>query len=162
MSYHSVTNQPQAILDLESLDFKQSIPVHEKGPASLENDSDDHHCEHGQTSFSEHKRCHNSRLRRFLLPTISVLVLALLGFLAWNCVHGMPVPGWGVNLMGRATDNSNQSAFVHKKRKLGTIVLLIPNLIVSLRFLYSLYYCCRIGWTSSGWYSWYHVVCMVL
>ena len=167
MSSHSVTNQPQPILDLESLDFKQSIPVHEKCPTSLENEDHHHHhhhCEHGQTSFSEHDRCHNSRLRRFMIPAI-FLVVALFGLLAWNCVHGMPA--WGVtNLMGR--DTTNQSAFVHKKRKfLGTTLyiyiqfesLISNHLSVN---LYSLYYCCCSGWTFCGSCTWYHVGCMVL
>ena len=107
----SDTIPPQAILDLEPLDFNQSIPVHEK--TSLEN-GHHHHCEHGQeTLFLEHDSTscpsHNSsfRLRRFkfLLPTIFFLVVALVGLLAWSCVNGMPV--LGVNLMRRDTSNTN-------------------------------------------------------
>jgi hypothetical protein len=123
----SVNNQPQANLDLGSLHFKQSIPVHEKSlDASLENSHHHHHCEHDQTSFSEHRSCHNIRLRRFLLPAIFALV-ALGGLLAWSCVnwHGMPV--WGVELMGRAlgddNSNSNESLFVQHKRQLASTLI---------------------------------------
>ena len=115
-----VTNQPQANLNLRSLDFKQSIPVHEKSlDASLENGHHDHHhdCEHGRTS-EHHHSCHNIRLRRFLLPAIFALV-ALGGLLAWSCVNWPGLPSWGVDLMGRAVDDStsSQSPFVSKKRQ---------------------------------------------
>lgn len=111
----SVTNQPQANPNLGSLDLNQ--PIHEKSlDASLENSH--HHCEHDQTPFSEHHSCHNIRLRRFLFPAILALV-ALGGFLAWSCLNGMP--GWGVDLMGRAlgddTSTSNESAFTKHKRQ---------------------------------------------
>jgi hypothetical protein len=91
------TNRPQlqveAILDLESLDFNQSIPPVHK------NSHDHHHAQaslSGQTSFSKHN---NFRLRRFLLPAIFVLVLALVSLFAWSCFNGMPARG--VNLMRR-------------------------------------------------------------
>ena len=125
-SQPSVTNQPQANLNLASLNFNQSIPVHEKkslDDASLENSHHHHHhhCEHDQTS--EHHRCHNIRLRRFLLPAILVLV-ALGGLLAWGCVNWHSLPAWGVDLMGRALgdDNStsNENPFVQNKRQLSS------------------------------------------
>jgi hypothetical protein len=115
MSFSNVTIQPQANLDLATVDLK-SIPIHEKSlDASLEDGH--HHCEHGQTSSSEHPSCHNTRLRRFLLPAILAFV-ALGSLLAWNCVYGMPngIPAWGVDLMGRALDS--QSPFIHEKRQL--------------------------------------------
>ena len=112
----SNTIQPQAIPDLEPLDFNPSIPVHEKVSESLEKSHHHHydHCEHGQkTSFFEHdatstsSSCHNFRLRqsKFLLPMIFVLVvIALIGLLSWNCVNGTPV--WEVNLMRRDSESN--------------------------------------------------------
>jgi hypothetical protein len=117
---HVKSSQPQAILDLESLDFNQSIPpVHDLEKASLENSHDDydHHCrelEHGpaapgQTSFSERN---NSRLRRFLLPALFVFALALVGFLAWSCFNG--IPATGVILMKREGEsNGGQFGSTH-------------------------------------------------
>ena len=113
----SDTIQPQAIPDLEPLDFNPSIPVHEKVSESLEKSHHHHydHCEHGQkTSFFEHdatstsNSCHNFRLRqsKFLLPMIFVLVVvvAFIGLLFWSCVNGTPV--WDVNLMRRDSESN--------------------------------------------------------
>ena len=118
-NHQSVTIQPQANLDLGSLDFKQPIP-----DEKLEKSHYQHHdCDHCQTSSSEHHRCHNIRLRRFLLPAIFAFV-ALVIFLAWSCPNGK-MPAWGIDLMGRAvldstTDStsSNESPFVKHKRQL--------------------------------------------
>ena len=120
----SVTDQPQANLNLGSLNFKQSIPVHEKSlDASLEN-SHHRHCEHDQTSFSEHHSCHNIRLKWFLLPAIFALV-ALGGLLAWSCVSWYGFPAWGVDLMGRALGDANstssESPFIRNKRQLAPL-----------------------------------------
>ena len=109
-----VTNQPQANLNLGSPNFKQSIPIHEKGldrvDATLE-DSYHQHCEHGQTSsFSEHHNGHNIRLRRVLLPAIFALV-ALGGMLAWSFVNWHRLPAWKVHLMGRALAKRSASTW---------------------------------------------------
>ena len=116
---NSDTTQPQDSdnLDLESLDLNPLIPDHEK--ASFENDDSHHdhhqyHCEleNGQkTSFSEHDasatRCLKFRLRRskVVLPAIFILVVALIGMLAWSCVNGILV--LEVNMMRRDTPNPN-------------------------------------------------------
>ena len=100
----SGTIQPQAnpSLNRDGDLGKQSSPVHEKSlDASLENTSHHYHYyEHGQTSLSEHHTsCHNLkkiRLRRFLLPVILFIFVALGGFLAWSCM-----PAWGLDLMRR-------------------------------------------------------------
>lgn len=116
---HSVTNQPQANLDLGSLDFKE---LNEKNlDASLENGHPHHcRCEHGQNSFSGHRSGRNIRLRRFLLPAIFVLVV-LGGFLAWSCVNG--VPAWGAELMRRDISDSDDpnNTFIHHKRQLAPL-----------------------------------------
>jgi hypothetical protein len=119
----AVTNQPPANLDLGSLDFKQSIPFHEKSlEASLDNGHEQHcHCEHGQPSSLGHHACHNIRLRQLLLPAVLVLV-ALGGLLAWSCVSGHGVSDWGFdNLVGRAlgddTSSSGSNIFVQNKRQ---------------------------------------------
>ena len=156
----SVTNQPQANLILGSQDLNQSI--HEKAllDASLEN-SHNHHCEHDQTSFSEHHSCHNIRLRRFLLPAIFALV-AFGGLLAWSCFNGMPT--WGVELMGRALDDttSNESTFTKNKRQFSSthtwLYILIykksNHLCVFLQFI-------LLWYLLDFWWLWYLLSCWV-
>jgi hypothetical protein len=127
-----VTNQPQANLNLGSLDFKQSIPIHEKGLDALLEDGHHYHCEHGQTSsFSEHHHnCHNIRV---LLPTIFALV-ALGGILAWNFVNWHGLPAREVDLMGRALGNRSESALISDNQsQLASLThdLLIYDLIIS-------------------------------
>ena len=156
-----VTNQPQANLNLRSLDFKQSIPVHEKSlDASLEN-SYHYRCEHGQTSFSEHHSCHSIRLRRFLLPAIFALV-ALGGLLAWSYVYWHGLPTWGVDLMGRALDSTSTGspfqAFLQNKCQLAPLTLDLLIIINYLRNFYSFDYRLR-GFASFGCYR---VECMLL
>jgi hypothetical protein len=103
----SGTIQPQANPILNGDLGKQSSPVHEKSlDASLENTSHHYHYyEHGQTSLSEHHHsCHNLKkiqLRRFLLPVLLFVFVALGGFLAWSCM-----PAWGLDLMRRGLDDS--------------------------------------------------------
>jgi hypothetical protein len=98
------TIQPQANLDLGSLEFHHSNPDRKKGLyASLDNshhyrDLPSHDCERGQTSL-DHSDCHknwNIRLRWYLLPTIFILV-TLGGSLAWSCHRA----AWEVDLMRR-------------------------------------------------------------
>ena len=119
----AVTNQPQAKLDLGSLDFKQLIPFHEKSrQASLDNShhEQNRHCEHGQPSFSGHHNCHNFRLKHLLVPAILALV-ALGGLLAWSCVNGHGLSNWGLdNLLRRAFDDTSStsgSIFTRNKRQ---------------------------------------------
>lgn len=79
-----VTNQPQAILDLESQ--YSSSPSHEKNfEASFEDNHHDH-CEHGQTSYSEHHDYRNIRLQQEtkLLRLAMLVLLFLEGLLAWS------------------------------------------------------------------------------
>lgn len=119
----SVTNQPQANINLGSLDFKKSSPTDEKSfVASLEN-SHHHHCEleHGQNSFSNlkhHTSSHTNRLKRFLLSAIFSLV-ALCSLLALSCVELHGLPPWeveGADLMGRALDvETRNSTLVTQK-----------------------------------------------
>ena len=70
------------------LGYKESMytfPVQER---SLQHHDDKQHfqCEHGQTFPSEHRRRHDIRLRRLILPALLIL-LALGGLLAWSCVN---------------------------------------------------------------------------
>lgn len=132
-----VTNQPQANLNLGSLDFKQSIPIHEKSLDALLEDSYHHHCEHGQiSSFSEHHNCHNILLRRVLLPAIFALV-ALGGMLAWSFVNWHGFPAWEVDLMGRTLGKRSASTWFDSNlhRQLAPLTRLIYDLIIFARYL---------------------------
>jgi hypothetical protein len=121
----SDTIQPQANLDLGSLEFHQSNPDREKSLyASLDNSHHyrdlPSHCERGQTSLS-HSDCHKNRkirLRRHFLPTIFVLV-TLGGLLAWRCHRA----AWKVDLMRRDR--------VDRQFALLTHVLFNPQLIIA-------------------------------
>ena len=115
-SQPSVTIQPQPNVNLEpeSIDLKQSIPVHEKSleADSLEKGHHHCHCEYGQTSFSEdHSSCHssNSQLtRRQVFLSATSLFLALGGLLTWSCVNGMPaIKRDGLIMMGRRALDDN-------------------------------------------------------
>jgi hypothetical protein len=104
----SYTIQPQANLNLGSLEFHQSNPYREKSLyASLDNSHHYYrdlpsHCERGRLETSlDHSDCHknwNIRLRGYILvPTIFVLVVTLGGLLAWRCHRA----AWKVDLMRR-------------------------------------------------------------
>ena len=163
----SVTNEPQAHLNLGSLDFEQLISIHdsEKG---LENNISHHHhdCEHGQaSSCSEHHSYHNNRPIRFLLAAIFALV-ALGGLLAWSCVnwHSLPVQVWDyeVDLIGRTfSDPPNEKWY--KSTWFCQLVPLTHKLVLinRLRDFYS--YCLRERRCNCFfWCSWYIYVCRVL
>jgi len=133
-----VTNQPPAKLVLGSI---STFPVHEK---RLQNDDDERHyqCEHGQTSPSEHHRCHNIRLRQLIWPALLVL-LALGGLLAWSCVNWHGWSTWGVDsLVGRAlNDTTSSNDFVH--RKLYLIIIFVGLLLVLVLGIMLTFCCCR-------------------
>lgn len=142
----SVTSQPQANVDLGSLDFKQPIfafPFHEK---SLENDHNcqNHHCEHTSQRSEQHNRCHNIRLRQLFLPAI-IALLALGGLAAWCCVNWHGWSTWEVDsLVRRAvtdTTTSTGNTFIHNKLYL--IVIFVGLFVVLLLGIMLSAWCCR-------------------
>jgi len=142
----AVTNQPQANLDLGSLDIKQSIPFHEKSRQASLDDShyEQHrHCEHGPPSSSGHHSCHNSRLKHLLLPALLALV-ALGGLLAWSCVNRHGLSGdWGLNsLVGRAF-NDTSSGSIFTRNKLWLIVLIVGFVVLLILAIMLSACCCR-------------------
>ncbi|KAF4622449.1 hypothetical protein D9613_009591 [Agrocybe pediades] len=97
------------------------------------------HCEQdeGLTQHSDHRRCHNGRLRRFLVPAIAVF-LFLTALMVVGCMSMGGEAGWGVgDLVSRAvgdgTTNNGQSPFVH--RKLYLIVIFVGLFVAHLRIL---------------------------
>ncbi|KAF8968513.1 hypothetical protein BDZ97DRAFT_354584 [Flammula alnicola] len=143
----SVTEQPRASDDL-SMDLKaSSVELTEKGLLgnghNLTHAAHNHSCEqcHSTTSESDHRRCHNGRLRRFLAPFLIAVVL-LGGLLAFRCLGGSS--GWGMDtLVSRAIgDNTNNGGtFVHNKLYL--IVLFVGLLLVVIFAIMLSAWCCR-------------------
>jgi len=124
----SVTIQPQASVDLGSLDFKQPISASPLPNKCLEDHHEQHHCEHHPSSehhpnhhHQHHNNCHNNRLRQLFLPAL-IILLALGGLLAWSCVswHGWSTYGIDTLVRRAATDTASTgtgNTFVHKKRQ---------------------------------------------
>ena len=106
-----VTNQPHL---KPVFGYKESISTSPVQERSLQNDDDEKNCqyEHGQTfPLAEHRRRHNIRLKKTILPSLFVL-LALGGLLVWSCVnwHGWSTGGID-GLVGRASNGESASTW---------------------------------------------------
>ena len=78
-----------------------------------------HDQQEGLTQHSDHRRCHNGRLRRFLLPAVAFF-LFLMALMAVGCMSMGADAGWSVSdlvsrAVGDGTTNNGNSPFVHRK-----------------------------------------------
>lgn len=138
-----ITSQPQpaANLDLKSTSFEPEKGSH--------NDSQvhDHNCEEcdGTSNHSDHRRCHNGRLRRFLVPILALFVLLGTLLAIGSCMGGhADLSGWGFeNLVGRAVGDgtTNNGTFVHNKLYL--IVIFVGLFVVVILAICLSAWCCR-------------------
>lgn len=107
----AVTNQP---VSLSSMNLYHSID--EKNQHEHHNISSNPHaceCESNGPSAS-HKSCHNSRLRRFLVPAL-IALLTIGAVLALSCFVDFGGSGMG-SLLKRATDDtSSGDTFTNRK-----------------------------------------------
>lgn len=99
------------------------LPQDEKRPHDHTGSSHTHgpsNCEDCESRAPCHRKCHGSRLRRFLVPALAAL-LTLSAVLALSCVTGFDFFGLAAGgLVKRATDpNGNtDGTFVNNKRAL--------------------------------------------
>ncbi|KAF9481496.1 hypothetical protein BDN70DRAFT_876289 [Pholiota conissans] len=144
----SVTEQPLASHDLP-MDLKvasQSMESLGKG-CHYGNNHNHHACsQRDSTLDSDHHRCHNGRLRRFLVPFL-IAFLIIGGLVAYGCATGHgAVDGWGLeSLMSRAvgdsTTNNGSGTFVD--RKLYLIVVFVGLFVVLILAIMLSAWCCR-------------------
>ncbi|KAF8183669.1 hypothetical protein BJ912DRAFT_545355 [Pholiota molesta] len=138
----SVTEQPRASNDL---------PMYLKAPSMVSSEKGchghDHSCSQQDSSDSHRHRCHNGRLRRFLIPFIVALLL-LGGLLAFSCASGHGAGEWGLDtLMSRAigdtTSGSTGSGSTFVNRKLYLIIVFVGLLVVVILAVMLSAWCCR-------------------
>jgi len=97
-----------------------------------------------------HRRCHNSRLKRYLLPALALLLL-LFGLMAISCMQGYDsiLSEWGSGAgeglfsraLGSGTTNGTGSSFTH--RKLYLIVIFVGLFLVLVLGVMLSAWCCR-------------------
>jgi hypothetical protein len=124
----SVTEQPQPELSMNfsTEKFVEKAVAHQHEA----NETHEHDCQQCDESAG-HRRCHNGRLRRFLLPIIAAFLL-LGSLMAVACMlgHGSE---WGLEgLVARAVDNTangNNSPFVRNKRESNNGVIACSGLL---------------------------------
>jgi len=125
-----ISSQPQPAPTLDytstSFDFEAEKTLHEDYQCSSGGkNSHGHDCDQFQCSshtHSNHRGCHNTRLRRFFLPIIAAFIV-IGGILALGCVHagGYDLSNLGLDLqelVGRAVNDgstTNNNTFVHNK-----------------------------------------------
>jgi len=138
----SVTEQPQAELSMNFSTEKLAEKISGPGHHHEADATHEHDCQQCEESAG-HRRCHNGRLRRFLLPIIAAFVL-LGSLMAVGCMlgHGSE---WGLEgLVSRAVDNTtngNNSPFV--RNKLYLIVVFVGLVIVLILGVMLSAWCCR-------------------
>ncbi|KAF8889427.1 hypothetical protein CPB84DRAFT_1448174 [Gymnopilus junonius] len=102
--------------------------------------------EHGGNG---HRRCHNARLRRYLLPALAVLLL-LCGLMAVSCMQGYgSLEEWGSGAgeglfsrqVGPGASNGSGSTFTN--RKLYLIVIFVGLFLVLVFGVMLAAWCCR-------------------
>jgi len=146
MASHHIINQP---MSLASMDPYSDYNHDEKRHTST---SPCHHCECADTNHSlPHRACHQSRLRRLLIPAL-VSIATVATIFVISCIRNLEIlaaflPDDGVlGLSKRAlgagdTTGSDQSSFVHKKFYL--IVVLVGLLVVVILGIMLSAWCCR-------------------
>jgi len=146
----SVTEQPQPSAVIYPIDSKHAAVV-ECNEKLLPGDNENiaHHegscdCQR-QTPSSDHRHCHNGRLRRFLVPALIAFVL-LAGLFTFSCMDGSSLSGWGTEgLVSRAitngTNNGTGGSFIHNKLYL--IVIFVGLLVVVVLAVMLSAWCCR-------------------
>ncbi|KAK7448070.1 hypothetical protein VKT23_013826 [Stygiomarasmius scandens] len=142
----SVTNQPSS---LSSMDVYQDFPVDEKRQHEFSQQCQHGECAHGHAHdlSLNHRRCHSSRLRRFLLPVI-ISLLSLGAVLAFSCMYDMMgMLGYGGNeggLMKRQSNGSSSSdsnTFVDRKYYL--IIIFVGLVLVVILGICLSAWCCK-------------------
>ncbi|THU90631.1 hypothetical protein K435DRAFT_255147 [Dendrothele bispora CBS 962.96] len=110
----SVTHQPSS---LHSMDVYQDFPIDEKrSQQQCQQGECGHHHDGLHDSLSphhNHKRCHASRLRRFLLP-LTISLLSLGAVLAFSCVYDM------MGLLGYDSGSEGDGGFLMKRQSNGS------------------------------------------
>ncbi|TFK35681.1 hypothetical protein BDQ12DRAFT_737398 [Crucibulum laeve] len=126
-----VTNQPQAV-DLSSMDlYRDYHEVNEKGVTHEHGHGSE--CRQCAITSAGHKNCHNSRLRRFLVPII-VALLTLGVVLAFSCIidyfnlFELGTEGLMRRAADAATGTNDNGSFVN--RKLYLIVIFVGLFVV--------------------------------
>ncbi|PPQ97692.1 hypothetical protein CVT26_001875 [Gymnopilus dilepis] len=138
----TVTEQPM-------VDSKEMV-IEESGPVSHHERCRCHHDDELMYSSHGHRRCHNARLKRYLLPALAVLLL-LCGLMAMTCMSGYESligelgSSAGESLfsrqVGAGASNGSGSAFTH--RKLYLIVIFVGLFLVLVLAVMLSAWCCR-------------------
>ncbi|KDR71539.1 hypothetical protein GALMADRAFT_789508 [Galerina marginata CBS 339.88] len=154
----SVTEQPQPSAAIYPLDAKLVAPssveydekvFHDDNEGVAHNHQNSCDCQsqsQSHTPSSDHRHCHNGRLRRFLVPALLALVF-LAGLFTFSCMSGHSVAGWGADsLFSRAvtdgtTGNGTQGSFIHNKLYL--IVVFVGLLVVVILAVMLSAWCCK-------------------
>ena len=128
----TVTEQPM-------VDSKEMV-IEESGPVSHHERCRCHHDDELMYSNSTHnhshghRRCHNARLKRYLLPALAVLLL-LCGLMAMTCMSGYESligelgSSAGESLfsrqVGAGASNGSGNAFTHRKCEFDSTLALL-------------------------------------
>ncbi len=142
-----VCEQPKhATMDLTSTAFKSE---------EISRCCHNHVCVNGDSQV-EHRKCHKSRLRRFIFPTALAAFVILAGLFAFSCSQGY-ASGWGLNeLFSRGVNGTSSSPFVKNKcSQLLSFSVPFTHLQHSVSYRPS-------GWYGGGNWTWYRTLFLVL